>query len=418
MKILYLVHQFYPDSYTGTEKFLLELAKASQRLGHRVKVVSYSYRPHSFFDQQDGNVLLKEYVYESIPVLFVRLKNEQADRQQHLGEGDVFKTAKRILMSEGPDLVHGAHTLGLHDFTYAARELNIPYLLTLTDFFLLCPKLILMTSSQSLCAGPERGNACHDLCPEISNTIIRKRLTQAEDILRHASSVIAPSKFLAGMFRKEYSNLNMQEIGYGISYPKIRKNLRRYEAGDKLTFFYGGSFIRHKGVHILVEAFKRVKGKAELKIYGSGQYEYSLRQAAAQDQRIKLCGVFSADQIGEILGQIDVTVVPSIWYENTPIILLESLASNVPVISTDLGGMTEAVSNGINGRTFPIGDVDELVHIFDSLIQKPELLNSYKDNIKNQFIPSVEQVGLAYERVYLNVLSHQHSIARSQTVDS
>lgn len=401
MKILYLVHQFYPDSYTGTEKFLLELAKASQRLGHRVRVVSYSSRPHSFFDQVDGDLLLKEYSYEGIPVLFVRSQKETENRQQHLGEGSLLKTARRILSNEAPDIVHGAHTLGVLDFIYAAREAKIPYLLTLTDFFLLCPKLILMTSSQSLCAGPEQGSACRELCPEIVSPIIRKRLAQAGDILRNANCIIAPSKFLANMFLKEYGDLKIVEIGYGISYPKIRKNMRRYQQGDKLTFFYGGSFIRHKGVHILIEAFRRVKGNAELKIYGSGQYEYSLRQAASQDPRIKLCGVFSSGQIGDVLSQIDVAVVPSIWYENTPIILLESLASNIPVIATDLGGMTEAVNNGINGRTFRIGDVEELEEIIDSLINKPETLNTFKDNIKNQFIPSVEQVALAYEKEYL-----------------
>lgn len=401
MKILYLVHQFYPDSYTGTEKFLLELAKASQRLGHRVKVVSYSSRPPSFFDQQDGDVLLKEYSYEGIPLLFVRLREETTNHQQNIGEGDLFKTAKRVLMNEVPDIVHGAHTLGVIDFIHAAREAGIPYLLTLTDFFLLCPKLILMTSSQSLCAGPEHGSACRKLCPEIASSIIRRRLVHAEDMLRNAAGIIAPSKFLANMFLKEYGNLKMEEIGYGISYPKIRKNMRRYKPGDKLIFFYGGSFIRHKGVHILIEAFKRVNGNAELKIYGSGQYEYSLRQAASQDSRIKLCGVFSSDQIGEVLSQIDVTVVPSIWYENTPIILLESMASNVPVIATDLGGMTEAVNNDVNGRTFRIGDVEELEKIIDSLIKAPETLNAYKENIKNQFTPSVEQVALAYEKEYM-----------------
>jgi len=379
----------------------LDLAKASQRLGHRVKVVSYSSRPHSFFDQRDGDVLLKEYTFEGIPVLFVRLQEETINHQQSISEGYLFKIAKRVLMNEVPDIVHGAHTLGVTDFIRAARETGIPYLLTLTDFFLLCPKLILMTSSQSLCAGPEHGSACREFCPEIASTIIRRRLTHAEDILLNASSIIAPSKFLANIFLKEYGNLKIKEIGYGISYPKIRKNMRRYKPNEKLTFFYGGSFIRHKGVHILIEAFKRVNGNAELKIYGSGQYEYSLRQAASQDPRIKFCGVFSSDQIGQVLSQIDVAVVPSIWYENTPIILLESLASNIPVVATDLGGMTEAVINGINGRTFRIGDVQELEKILDSLIKSPEILNDYKENIKNQFIPSVEQVALAYEKEYL-----------------
>jgi len=401
MKILYLVHQFYPDHYTGTEKFLLELAKGCQRLGHRVKVISYSFRQRSGFSHEESGVLTQKSAYEGIPVTFVRLRKEPVDRQYNLEPGEMLDFARRMLAEEKPDIVHAAHTMGVHDFIYAAREADIPYLLTLTDFFLLCPKFTLMTSSNSLCAGPEQGLACDQLCSEIPNAAIRRRLEIASEFLRQAHRVIAPSRFLGEMFRKEHGDLNLREIGYGISYSKIRRNLRRYQPGDKLTFFYGGSFIRHKGVHVLSQAFKWVEGDAELKVYGSGQYEYVLKQAAENDPRIKLCGVFSADQIGEVLSQVDVAVVPSIWYENTPIILLEALASNIPAVVTDLGGMTEVVRNGVNGRTFPIGDVPQLRNVLQSLIQNPEALNAYKDNLKGQFILSVEQVALAYEREYL-----------------
>ncbi|MBL8186537.1 MAG: glycosyltransferase [Acidobacteria bacterium] len=400
MKILYLVHQFYPDHYTGTEKFLLELAKGAQRIGHRVKVVSYSFRQHSSFSHEEAGVLVREFLYGSVPVTFVRLPYEPADQQYNLGQGEMLDFARRMLAKEKPDIIHAAHMMGVHDFIYAAREAGIPYMLTLTDFFLLCPKVTLMTSRNSLCAGPEQGTACNQLCSEIPNAEIRRRLEITSEFLRQAHRVIAPSKFLGEMFRKEYGDLNLREIGYGISYSRIRRNLRRYKPGDKLTFFYGGSFIRHKGVHILAQAFKWVKGDVELKIYGSGQYEHVLTQAAENDPRIKLCGVFSADQIGEVLGQVDVAIVPSIWYENTPIILLEALASNVPAVVTDLGGMTEVVKNGVSGRTFPIGDVLQLRDILQSLIQDPQVLNGYKDNLKGQFILSVEQVALAYEREY------------------
>ncbi len=407
MKIVYLVHQFYPDHYTGTEKFLLELAKGCQRMGHRVHVVSYSFRQRSSFSQEQSGVLTQKIVYEGVPITFVRLQKEPADRQYNLEPGEMLNFARRMLAEEKPDIVHAAHTMGVHDFIYAAREAGIPYLLTLTDFFLLCPKFTLMTSSNSLCAGPEHGSACNQLCGEIPNAAIRRRLEIASEFLRQAHRVIAPSRFLGEMFRKEHGDLNLREIGYGISYSRIRRNLRRYQPGDKLTFFYGGSFIRHKGVHILAQAFKWVKGDAELKIYGSGQYEYALKQAAENDPRIELCGVFSADQIGDVLGQVDVAIVPSIWYENTPIILLEALASNVPAVVTDLGGMTEVVKNGVSGRTFPIGDVHQLRDILQSLIQNPEALNAYKDNLKGQFILSVEQVALAYEREYLSAFPNR-----------
>jgi glycosyltransferase involved in cell wall biosynthesis len=115
---------------------------------------------------------------------------------------------------------------------------------------------------------------------------------------------------------------------------------------------------------------------------------------------VEFCGVFSSEQMGEILNQIDVIIVPSIWYENTPIMLLEALASDVPAVVTDLGGMTEVVKDNINGRAFRISDPDHLAQALSSMVDDPEILNTYKDNIKSQFIPSVEQEGLAYQREY------------------
>ena len=203
--------------------------------------------------------------------------------------------------------------------------------------------------------------------------------------------------------------MKVKRIGYGVNYSRIRRNHKQYRKGDKLTFLFAGTFIRHKGPHLLAEAFKMVAGEAELRMHGSGPYEHLLNRSAKEDVRIKLPGVFSPTEIGEVLSQIDVVVVPSIWYENTPIILLEALAANVPAIVTDLYGMTEVLDDGVNGRTFPIGDVAQLCNVMQSLVDTPETLNYYKENLKNRFIPTTEQIALAYEREYLSALSNHRS---------
>lgn len=400
MKIVFLVHQFYPDHYTGTEKFLLGLAKSCQRMGHRVKVITYSFRPNSFFDQESGDILLKEDIYQKIPVLYLKQKHPPAEFGHELKSQELTDLARQILADEKPDLLHAAHTMRLAEFVQVARQMEIPYVLTLTDFFLICPKANLMTSVNSLCAGPENGKACRELCSEIPARTIDARLAEADSLLTGARCVVAPSKFLAAMYLKEYPQLNIKHIGYGVSYANIRKNNKTYKADDELTFFYGGSITRHKGVQVLIEAFKKMKGYAKLKIYGSGTYEAVIKNLAKYDPRVEFCGVFSSEQMGEILNQVDVIIVPSIWYENTPIMLLEALASDVPAVVTDLGGMTEVVKDNINGRAFRISDPDHLAQALSSMVDDPEILNTYKDNIKGQFIPSVEQEGLAYQREY------------------
>jgi hypothetical protein len=67
MKIVYLVHQFYPECYTGTEKFVLNLSGMVQKAGNRVKVITYSFYEDSFYDQRRGEILCKDFLYKGIP---------------------------------------------------------------------------------------------------------------------------------------------------------------------------------------------------------------------------------------------------------------------------------------------------------------------------------------------------------------
>ena len=93
-------------------------------------------------------------------------------------------------------------------------------------------------------------------------------------------------------------------------------------------------------------------------------------------------------------------IIPSLWYENYPLVLHEALASNVPVIATDAGGMSEKIKDGENGFLFPIGDSDTLYEIMDAVREEPEVLNTLKENIEDMFIPTVEQEAYSYEREY------------------
>lgn len=404
MKILYLVHQFYPEHYTGTEKFLLNLAKSMQRFGHQVKVVTYQHHVKQPLEETVGRLKVRRYVFEGVPVLALQHVAPPLDVDQGFSSQAVAEFARQLLTDERPDLLHVAHSMRVGEFVRVAQELEVPYLMTLTDFFLLCPKCTLMTSNASLCAGPEQGNACRRLCPELSHEMIVNRLSQTEDLLRQARHIVAPSKFLAGIFKSHWPDLEIELNGYGISFGKIKRNTRTYAPGQPLTFFYGGSFIYHKGVHILIDAFRKLAGEATLKLYGSGHLRETLEKLAGGDPRIEFCGVFAGDRLSEILNQVDVAIVPSIWYENTPIMMLEALAAEVPVIVSNLGGMTERIQHGFNGYAFRIGDSESLKEVLQALVKQPEQLNTLKRNIRQQGIHTVEQEALQYERAYRQIL--------------
>jgi glycosyltransferase involved in cell wall biosynthesis len=408
MKILYLVHQFYPEYWTGTEKVVLKIASMMQQAGHYASVVAYSFKEDLCFTQSMGNLLFKEYLYNGIPVM--ALKHKLAPETVHTGIRDatMAELAKHILSAEKPDIIHIGHGMRVNEFLFLAMDLKIPYIMTLTDFWWICPKFILVNSSGQLCKGPENGRDCARLCPEYPQDFIGRRLNFARKALDGARRLIAPSNFVANMFKAEFKDLKVEVINHGLSSNIIKRNTRRYQKGDELVFGYAGSFSRHKGIHLLIDAIKQIDSQSvALKIYGSGtdpKYTDELLEMAKGYRRIQFCGVFQAQEVGTVLGNIDVLVIPSTWFETYSLILHEALACNVPSIIPDGGAMAEKIKDGFNGFTFQMGDTASLKAVIENIVTNPLLLSNVKDNLKYSYVNSTEQEAYAYHSIYNEVL--------------
>ena len=404
MKIVYLVHQFYPECYTGTEKFVLNLATMMQKAGNRVKVITYSFYEDSFYDHRRGELLGKEFFYKGIPVLAIKHKQLPDDLHHAIGNTALAEIADDLINVEKPDIVHIGHTMRVGALAQALQPRGIPYLLTLTDFFLACPKVNLIPSRQPLCGGPEQGVACGKLCPELQSDYIHQRLASARNILFNARMLVAPSAFVAGVFMREFPGLAVKVVHHGLGFERLKRNQRTYANGDRIVFCYAGSFNPHKGTHVLVEAFKRLNpSNALLKIYGSGpdeSYVKRLTSMAATNGNIEFCGVFPESQTGEVLSNVDVVVVPSLCYENYPMTLHEALACNIPVVATNLGGMAEKIKDGFNGFLFEMGNSRDLQTVLEAIVSDPAVLNRLKRNTSGMMIEGVEQEAYSYARAY------------------
>ena len=404
MKIIYLVHQFYPEYQSGTEKFVLNNALMSQRAGNKVKVVTYSFLDDSKFQEVTKEILLREYIYQGIPVYAFKCINPPNFNDITLSNSQLNHFARNFLENEDPDLIHVGHPMRMDEFINAAIDLNIPYIMTLTDFFMLCPKVILTPNDHSLCGGPNGGLACHELCPELDSSFVKNRLHKSEIILRKAKALIAPSNFVTIVYKREFNDLNINIIQHGIQYQYIKKNNRIYNQGDEITFGFAGTIMQHKGVHLIIESFKKINNpNLKFKIYGSGPKNYldQLRREIDNDERVSICGEFNSEHLGDIFEGIDVVIIPSICYENYSMVLHEAFASNIPVIVTNLGGLAEKVKNGFNGFTFSMGNSEELRKKINMLVENPTILNQLKENIrKSMIIPRVEQEAYEYFRIY------------------
>ena len=405
MKILYIIHQFYPEASAGTELFLLNMAAAAQRSGHHAEVVTYSLGPKAEF-RNGGDLLVKKYVYKRIAVTAVRHSKIPADINTLVGDEATLSFAGDFLRTGGYDLVHVAHPMRLGSFLAAAAQLGIPRVLTLTDFWILCPKIILRTSFKTLCSGPEGGKACAQLCPELGQHLTTTRLQVTRELLRTANAVTAPSRFAASVIQREFEGIHIRVVGHGVRPNGLERRRPTYGPGEKLVFAYCGGLSPHKGPHLLLNAFRSLRGEnAELRIYGTANlqdraYEESLRRLAAGDKRIRFCGTYPQDQVQEVLRNVDAVIIPSLCYETYSFALHEALAAGVPVICTDAGALAEEVEDSVNGFTFTLGDESGLAGKLDLILTNPSLLGKMRENLQCYVPPMPEEEAYEYEKIY------------------
>ena len=135
---------------------------------------------------------------------------------------------------------------------------------------------------------------------------------------------------------------------------------------------------------LLIHAYLRIKSdNISLTIYGSPDqeaYMNELLRLASSVNHIKFCGTFPREELPARLSEFDVLVIPSRWYENSPLVLLYALATRTPVIVTDVKGMSEFVKDGFNGYTFKKNSVEHLTTIMQKIVDDPSSIERLSQN--------------------------------------
>jgi glycosyltransferase involved in cell wall biosynthesis len=407
MRILYVVHQFYPECSSGTERFLLHLASSIQRSGHHADIVTYSFAERAEF-RLPGSLLAKQYQYKGISVIAVRHDRIPIDINTSLEDSSVLSFAREVLgnRSRSYDLVHIVHPMRLTSFAISAGEAGIPYVLTLTDFWMICPKINLYTSFDTQCGGPCGGETCSQLCPELRPKCVRSRLKAAREILRGAKAIVVPSRFVAAMVKKEFPELSASVIPHGLALDALNINPSAHEKEAKIVLAYCGGLSAHKGVHVLITAFRSLETpNVELRIYGTSSrreqdYERMLRNAAGQDNRIKFCGMYQEEEVGDVFRAIDALIIPSLCCETYSFALHEALATKVPVIASAVPCLDEKIQDSAAGLTFRVGDTDHLASRLRFIVSDPQVLHGIKENMNRGAVSRVEEEAYLYERIY------------------
>lgn len=402
MKIVLALHQFPPVGSGGTEMLTQWTARKLVAQGHEVQIVSAVPRRRGIAvaappDRTDADGVRVRFLEAGPPATTLeRIPLEYDDSTAEASFG-------RVLDAFAPDIVHFHHLAGLTAAALrAAAARGVPAMVSATDFWLECPTAQLLLPDASLCNGPDpdRANCVRHLLanrlpgvplapprwagPTVSAlswasrvpgrhgvarawTALRDRTPRLRDAVDSAAVVLAPTQFLHGrLAHLGIAPGKLRLVPFGIAAPDPRwlRAGERPDADGRLRIAFAGSLAPSKGVHLLLEALALAPDlQAEVELFGGrsdDRYASVIERLAGNDRRIRFAGTFADGEFGAILARTDVLVIPSLWYENSPLVLLEALVHRCPVIVADVPGLVEPMRPDVDGWQFRRGDARDL----------------------------------------------------------
>ncbi len=235
-------------------------------------------------------------------------------------------------------------------------------------------------------------------------------------VQRHARHVFAPSRFLADRClalgldpgRVEFLPTGVQRVEAA----DVSKASHPQERTGPLAVLFLGTLVPAKGAHVLLEAYGRLnteqRAGIDLRIFGpegsDESYHKSLVQKA-QQLGLQVGKVLAPHKVQAALAGADLLVVPSIWLENRPLVILEALSMGVPCLVSGSGGMAELVQPGRDGWWFDLGDADDLARVLGERSVDPEGTRSLRPLAPD--LPSFDATVQRIEEVYFQLLSSE-----------
>jgi glycosyltransferase involved in cell wall biosynthesis len=203
---------------------------------------------------------------------------------------------------------------------------------------------------------------------------VRSRWQAMRDLGREIDLFLAPSRYLADeLVRFGLPPQRVVHCDYGFPSESFG---RRGDLPERCRrFAFVGSLVRHKGVHVLLEAFRTMPEDATLDVHGPLHYDpaytAALRHLAAHPG-IRFAGAAAPECVPRLLAGVDALVVPSIWQENSPLTVHEAFLAGVPVVASRLGGHAELLAGG-GGLLYDADDPADLAAKLRRLYDEPGL---------------------------------------------
>ena len=453
MRVLHAIHDFLPRHRAGSEIYAAHLAREQSRT-HHVTILAAEYEPARAHGSLDWRT------WQGLAV--VELTNNWAfdGFADTYGSPALAVTLDHVLRATLPDVLHVHNLLNLSlDLPRLARARGIPTVATLHDFTLVCPSggQRVHLAEQHVCetidvarcarcfpqspfhaqmafaglAGPARvlgpvarlGGALRQRLPRVTRRLeaaasrvaapalrpadVRARLAKAREVFETIALFVAPSAALAADFRRfglPADKLRVSDYGFPplAGRPPAAENGR---ATGPLRIGFVGTLVWHKGVHVLIDAARALPaGAFEVLLFGDPRtfpdYTATLRERAA-GLAVRFMGAFDEASARESYAAMDVLVVPSLWPENSPLVIHEAFMAGVPVVGARTGGIPALVTDGVNGLLYDAASAPDLAGALRALLEDRARLRRFA--AAAPAVKTIEQDAREWDAIYREV---------------
>lgn len=352
MRLLIVSNAYPPAFHGGAELVAHAQAKALIRRGHDVSVFAGGLGPSEFEGVRTERIVSAGDIYDA------RVEARFA----------------QILADGRPDVVHFHNLVGLSTGIIGqAKRAGVKTVLTVHDAWGFCQRQTMLRPDGSFCDDTSRCDECRAFLMDATGrpVPIRVRNDFLREQLDELDAIVSPSQYLAGAYRAAgFPADRLHVIGNGVDFERFAGLVKVPSEETRFTFI--GYLGEHKGVAVLLDAVRRLPADSGLVVNFVGDGALLERVRAEAGKTIVVWGKTPHERIGEVLARTDVLVAPSIWPENQSGVILEAMASAIPVVATRLGGNVELIDDGRTGVLVPPRSAAALARSMQDLARRPE----------------------------------------------
>jgi glycosyltransferase involved in cell wall biosynthesis len=382
MKVILANNYFYMRG--GAERVMFNDLEALR--AHGVEVIPFSAAdPANLPSDRAGDFA------EGVDVHAVSAKGRLRAAREAIHCARTAKAFARLLDKERPDIVHFHNIYGrlTTSILPVARERGIPSVLTVHDYKVACPAYLMLRNSKP-CTSCVDGHyfrcavhRCHKGNLAASAVYaIEAWYARRSGSYDAVSAFLCPSRFIGDILQQ--SGVDDSRIIYHPNCVDPEAYAPRFYEPDQQRGYalFTGRLSHEKGIATLIEAVKETG--IPLRIAGTGPLLQSLEDQVAKSslKNVTFEGHCTGERLAALYRGASVVVVPSEWFENAPMVILEAFAYGKPVIGARIGGIPEMIEEGQTGRLFMPGHALELRYALGNLWNRPDELQRMGRNAR------------------------------------